>query len=136
MDNVARKLRPAADNLTRSWTSDPDSHLLRSPGACRPAGEGRVVLGTRDDAAVLRLDSFDSSWPPKRRGRYAFSRGHPPPRGGHTGAWPVNLSDLAAMAAEPCVFAGLSLPEPRAWLASSLGMFALADRFGVELVGW
>ncbi|MGI4858129.1 MAG: thiamine-phosphate kinase [Janthinobacterium lividum] len=50
----------------------------------------------------------------------------------------VNLSDLAAMGATPTAFT-LALALPRAdadWLeAFSAGLFALAERFGCELVG-
>lgn len=50
----------------------------------------------------------------------------------------VNLSDLAAMGADPrwCTLA-LALPEAdEGWLgAFALGFFALADRHGIELIG-
>jgi thiamine-monophosphate kinase len=50
----------------------------------------------------------------------------------------VNLSDLAAMGADPrwCTLA-LSLPDAdEAWLAPfAAGFFALADRHGIELIG-
>ena len=50
----------------------------------------------------------------------------------------VNLSDLAAMGAEPAWFTlALTLPEADAdWLADfARGMFRLADDYGVQLVG-
>lgn len=50
----------------------------------------------------------------------------------------VNLSDMAAMGARPRWFTlSLSLPAiEEDWLAAfAAGMFALADRFGVDLVG-
>ncbi|MBL8510633.1 MAG: thiamine-phosphate kinase, partial [Betaproteobacteria bacterium] len=50
----------------------------------------------------------------------------------------VNLSDLAAMGASPrYALLALTLPKvDEAWLrAFSQGFFALADRFGVELIG-
>jgi len=50
----------------------------------------------------------------------------------------VNLSDLAAMGAEPAwVTLGLALPQPdERWLAAFCrGWFALAERYGVQLVG-
>lgn len=50
----------------------------------------------------------------------------------------VNLSDLAAMGAKPRAFTlALALETPReAWLeAFSEGLFALAERFGCELIG-
>jgi thiamine-monophosphate kinase len=66
-----------------------------------------------------------------------FSRDADPRQLGHK-ALAVNLSDLAAMGAAPR-WALLSLALPAAeerWLAAfSAGLFALAGRFGVELVG-
>lgn len=50
----------------------------------------------------------------------------------------VNLSDLAAMGADPAwITLALTLPQvDEAWLAAfARGMFALAQRYGVELVG-
>lgn len=50
----------------------------------------------------------------------------------------VNLSDLAAMGAEPAwVTLALTLPQAdESWLAAfSRGFFELAERFGVELIG-
>ena len=49
----------------------------------------------------------------------------------------VNLSDLAAMGALPrfVLLAG-ALPAPTAWLAAFMrGFDALAERYGVELIG-
>jgi thiamine-monophosphate kinase len=50
----------------------------------------------------------------------------------------VNLSDLAAMGADPCwALLAVALPQvDEAWIASfARGFFALAERYGVELVG-
>lgn len=50
----------------------------------------------------------------------------------------VNLSDLAAMGADPCwALLAIALPEPdEAWLAAFAdGFYALAGRYGVDLVG-
>jgi thiamine-monophosphate kinase len=50
----------------------------------------------------------------------------------------VNLSDLAAMGADPCwALLAIALPDADdAWLAAFVrGFFALGDRYGVELVG-
>ncbi len=50
----------------------------------------------------------------------------------------VNLSDLAAMGADPCwALLAIALPEPdEAWLAAFAdGFYALAARYGVDLVG-
>jgi len=104
----------------------------------RPGG-GDVVLGIGDDAAVLRLP----------RGRdlvvatdalyedIHFPRGTPARAIGHR-ALAVNLSDLAAMGAEPLwATLALALPVARApWLSEfSRGLRALAEGFGVRLVG-
>ncbi len=66
-----------------------------------------------------------------------FAKGADPRKLGHK-ALAVNLSDLAAMGAAPR-WALLSIGLPSAderWLAAfSAGLFALAERFGVELVG-
>jgi thiamine-monophosphate kinase len=98
-----------------------------------------VVLGIGDDAAVLRLEpgwdlvvATDSI----AAGTH-FPAGIPARAIGHR-CLAVNLSDLAAMAAEPLWFSlALSLPaaEPP-WLEEfAAGLFALADRSGVVLVG-
>ena len=66
-----------------------------------------------------------------------FARGADPRKLGHK-ALAVNLSDLAAMGAAPrWALLSIGLPAAdEAWLeAFSAGLFALAGRFGVELVG-
>lgn len=66
-----------------------------------------------------------------------FTRDADPRRLGHK-ALAVNLSDLAAMGAAPrWALLGIGLPSAdERWLeAFSTGLFALAARFGVELVG-
>ena len=103
-----------------------------------PRGQG-VELGVGDDAALLR--------PPPGRdlaltldtlvaGRH-FLAGTDPEALGHK-ALAVNLSDLAAMGAEPA-WALLSLTLPEAdehWLAAfARGLGELARRHGVALVG-
>ena len=98
-----------------------------------------VLLGVGDDAALLEV-------PPGRalvaatdtlvEGRH-FLPAAPPRSIGHQ-ALAVNLSDLAAMGAEPAwALLSLSLPEPdERWLAGFAdGFFALADASGVALVG-
>jgi thiamine-monophosphate kinase len=112
---------------------------FRRPAAAQCARRGDVPLGIGDDAALLVP-------PPGRllvaaldalvEGRH-FPPGVPPASIGHR-ALAVNLSDLAAMGAEPAWFL-LSLTLPRAdaaFLAEfARGMFELADRHGVALVG-
>lgn len=98
-----------------------------------------VLLGVGDDAALLEV-------PPGRalvaavdtlvEGRH-FLPDAPPESVGHQ-ALAVNLSDLAAMGADPAwALLSLSLPEPdEAWLESfAAGLYALAERHGVALVG-
>ncbi|MCC6301554.1 MAG: thiamine-phosphate kinase [Gammaproteobacteria bacterium] len=106
------------------------------PGA---AGRGDVVLGIGDDAALLRppsgmelvatLDTLVAGvhFPLDTD---AESIGHK--------ALAVNLSDLAAMGAEPAwALLALTLPEAdERWLADfAHGFFALARGYGVALVG-
>jgi len=98
-----------------------------------------VLLGVGDDAALLAV-------PPGRalvaatdtlvEGRH-FLAGTPARSIGHN-ALAVNLSDLAAMGAEPAwALLSLSLPSPdEHWLEEfSGGLLALADSYDVALVG-
>ena len=108
---------------------------FRRPG---PDGEG-VLLGPGDDAALLAppageqlVMTLDTSI----AGRH-FPDDLPPYETGHR-CLAVNLSDLYAMGARPLWFLlSLTLPEvDEHWLAEfSRGLFALADRAGIELVG-
>jgi thiamine-monophosphate kinase len=105
----------------------------------RGSGRRDVLLGVGDDAALLEV-------PPGRalvaavdtlvEGRH-FLPDAPPASVGHQ-ALAVNLSDLAAMGADPAwALLSLSLPEcDEAWLQSfAAGLYALAERYGVALVG-
>ena len=105
----------------------------------RSSGRRDVLLGVGDDAALLEV-------PPGRalvaavdtlvEGRH-FLPDAPPASVGHQ-ALAVNLSDLAAMGAEPAwALLSLSLPEPdEAWLQGFAdGLYALAERYRVALVG-
>ncbi len=105
----------------------------------RPSRRSDVLLGVGDDAALLE--------PPAGRALVAatdtlvegrhFLRGAPGRSVGHQ-ALAVNLSDLAAMGADPAwALLSLSLPEVREdWLGDfALGFHTLADAHGVELVG-
>jgi thiamine-monophosphate kinase len=103
----------------------------------RPARS--AVLGVGDDAALLRVRpgmELAVSTDLLVEGRH-FRAGADPRGLGHK-ALAVNLSDMAAMGAAPR-WATLALALPLAserWLAGfSKGFFALARRFGVELVG-
>lgn len=103
----------------------------------RPAK--RALLGVGDDCALLRPDAgLDLAVTTDMlvEGRH-FLPGAEPRALGHK-ALAVNLSDLAAMGATPrWATLALALPaiEP-SWLeAFSAGLFALAERYHVDLVG-
>ena len=112
---------------------------FRQPAEARRAARGDVPLGIGDDAAVLAP-------PPGRHlvaaldtlveGRH-FVAGSPPQSIAHR-ALAVNLSDLAAMGAEPSWFL-LSLTMPagdEAFLEPfARGLLELADAHAVALVG-
>jgi thiamine-monophosphate kinase len=113
--------------------------FFRIPAEDARMARGDVPLGIGDDAAVLTA-------PPGRQlvatldtlveGRH-FVRGSPPHSIGHR-ALAVNLSDLAAMGADPAWYL-LSLTMPAAdeeFLGGfAQGMMSLATRHGVALVG-
>jgi thiamine-monophosphate kinase len=103
-----------------------------------PAAPG-VVLGIGDDCALLQPDAGQRlaiSTDMLVEGRHFFADVDPAALG-HK-ALAVNLSDLAAMGAQPlgCTLA-LALPRAdEAWLAGfSGGLFALADAAACPLVG-
>lgn len=106
----------------------------------RPAhGGSRTLLGVGDDAALLRVDpgmALVVSTDMLLAGHH-FPDDTPPRALGHK-ALAVNLSDLAAMGATPR-WATLSIALPaadEAWLTEfSAGLFTLARRFEVDLVG-
>ena len=97
------------------------------------------MLGVGDDCALLAPSpglELAVTTDMLVEGRH-FAAGAAPRALGHK-ALAVNLSDLAAMGATPrWALLGLALPSAEeAWLAEfSAGLFALAERFGVELVG-
>jgi len=103
----------------------------------RPAK--RAVLGIGDDCALLQPPAgthMAISSDMLVEGRHFFADVDPRTLG-HK-ALAVNLSDLAACAAEPLAFTlALALPQiDEAWLAGfSQGLFALADQHGCELIG-
>lgn len=98
-----------------------------------------VLLGVGDDAALLAVppgQALVAATDTLVEGRH-FLAGAPPESIGHQ-ALAVNLSDLAAMGAEPAwALLSLSLPEAsEPWLERfATGLHALASRHGVELVG-
>ena len=109
---------------------------FRRPG--HPAGQG-VVLGPGDDGALLAPppgDQLVMTLDTSLAGRH-FPEDLPPADIGFR-CLAVNLSDLAAMGADPLWFLlSLTLPEgDDAWVqAFADGLFELADRAGISLVG-
>ena len=103
----------------------------------RDSADPDVVLGVGDDAAVLAVDGLMAVTVDTLVEGVHFPTGMAPHLLGHR-LMAVNLSDLAAMAAQPrwCTLA-LTLPAAdELWLDGfSRGFFALAERFGVSLVG-
>lgn len=103
----------------------------------RPARN--AVLGVGDDAALIRPSSgmeLAVSADMLVAGRHFFPDTDPELLGRK--ALAVNLSDMAAMGALPrWALLSLALPEAdETWLAGfSRGFLAMADRFGVELIG-
>jgi thiamine-monophosphate kinase len=98
-----------------------------------------AVLGVGDDAAIVRVRpgyELIISTDMLVAGRH-FAAGADPEKLGHK-SLAVNLSDIAAMGAQPR-WATLALALPRAdarWLAAfSRGFMRLARRHGVDLVG-
>ena len=106
-------------------------HFTRTPR--------RAVLGVGDDCALLAVapgQQLAVSSDMLVEGRHFLST-VAPERLGHK-ALAVNLSDLAACGAEPLAFTlALALPRGDDAFAAGLarGLFALADRHGIELVG-
>ena len=99
----------------------------------------RAVVGIGDDCAVIRIapgHEIAMSTDMLVEGRH-FIAGTDPERLGHK-ALAVNLSDCAANGAVPrYALLAMALPDAsEEWLAAfSRGLFALADRFDVELIG-
>jgi thiamine-monophosphate kinase len=105
----------------------------------RPPGRPASALGVGDDAALLRVPAGQElalTMDTLVAGRHFPADAAPEDIGWKSLA--VNLSDLAAMGAEPLGFTlALTLPEPsRDWLARfAQGLFELAGQFDVDLVG-
>jgi thiamine-monophosphate kinase len=105
----------------------------------RPVARCDVLVGVGDDAALLEVPAgqvLAAATDTLVEGRH-FLHDAPPESVGHQ-ALAVNLSDLAAMGAEPAwTLLALSLPEPDThWLEGfARGFHALADRAGLTLVG-
>ena len=107
----------------------------------RAATRGRTVLGIGDDCAVLRFDpglECVVTTDMLMDGRH-FRLDRDGPEAAGFKALGVNLSDIAAMACVPvAAVAAVALPRAgavRIGQGVHSGMLALADRFGVDLVG-
>jgi thiamine-monophosphate kinase len=119
--------------------SETEFDIIRRYFTRQPVSREEVLVGIGDDAAVLRP-------PPDRElllcidtlvAGVHFPKATPAAAIGHK-ALAVNLSDLAAMGAEPLwATLALTLPDPDPdWLeAFADGFFALAGRHGVQLIG-
>ncbi|MFA5531836.1 MAG: thiamine-phosphate kinase [Thiohalomonadaceae bacterium] len=105
----------------------------------QPVTRDDVTLGVGDDCALLRVPAgmlLAVTMDTLVEGRH-FPQGTDPGALGHK-ALAVNLSDLAAMGAEPAwVTLSLSLPAAdEGWLTGFAdGLLTLAERHGVQLVG-
>jgi thiamine-monophosphate kinase len=104
-----------------------------------PRDAAGVRLGVGDDAALVRIpEEYELALAMDTLvAGVHFPKGTPPADLGWK-ALAVNLSDLAAMGAEPrWATMSLALPEAAAdWLEQfSSGFFELADRFHVDLIG-
>lgn len=103
----------------------------------RKTADKDVLIGVGDDAAVIRIDGLAAITVDTLLVGRHFPDGMASNLLGHR-VMAVNLSDLAAMGAEPrwCTLA-LTLPKSdEAWLDGfARGFFELADAFGVSLVG-
>jgi thiamine-monophosphate kinase len=116
-----------------------DRFFARRAAALRPSDAAAGALGIGDDCALLAPRAGEMlaiSTDMLVEGRHFFPDVNPEALGHKTLA--VNLSDLAAMGAQPQAFTlAFSLPKAdEAWLAAfSEGLFALAGRYGCELIG-
>ena len=103
----------------------------------RPGSDSDVVLGIGDDAAVLAVDGHLAVTVDTLVAGVHFPDGMAANLIGYR-LLAVNLSDLAAMGARPR-WATLALTLPSAdelWLDGfSRGLFELADRYAISLVG-
>jgi thiamine-monophosphate kinase len=105
----------------------------------RPSLRHDVLLGVGDDAALLQVpagEALVAATDTLVEGRH-FLAGAPPESIGHQ-VLAVNLSDLAAMGAEPAwALLSLSIPESdEDWLRRfAAGLYALAERHRVAIVG-
>jgi len=113
--------------------------LIRKFFSVQPVTRDDVVIGIGDDAAVLALPAGKQlvvTTDVMVQGTHFLPDADPAAVGHKSLA--MNLSDLAAMGAEPAWFLlNLTLPAPDdAWLTKFChGLFALAQQHNVQLVG-
>ena len=124
--------------MTRNGeTVSPDEFGVIERYFARESEDPRVIVGIGDDAAVVGLGGATAVATDTMVSGVHFPDGLAGDAVGHR-ILAVNLSDLAAMGAEPrwCTLA-LTLPDvDHAWLAAfAQGFFALAAEHGVELIG-
>jgi thiamine-monophosphate kinase len=112
---------------------------FRAPAEALRRERGDVLLGIGDDAALLQVPAgmqLVAALDTLVEGRH-FPRGTAPASLGHR-ALAVNLSDLAAMGAEPAWFLlSLTLPEANEAFMEGMagGLLALAQEHRIALVG-
>ena len=116
-----------------------ESALIERYFRRRGMARADVVLGVGDDAALLQVpaDAELVATTDTLVAGVHFPHGSPPASIGHR-ALAVNLSDLAAMGAQPAwALLALTLPEAdETWLSEfAAGFGALAQAHGVALVG-
>jgi len=136
---VARERCPPGAQRRISYNSGVNEFELIARFFSRPPRSKAVVLGVGDDAALLAPTpgcQIAASVDMLVAGRHFFFDTEPERLGHKTLA--VNLSDMAAMGATPrwALLAGALPDDDEAWLtAFARGFFALADAYGVDLVG-
>jgi thiamine-monophosphate kinase len=112
---------------------------FRAPGAALLQQRGDVVLGIGDDAALMQVPAgfqLVAALDTLVEGRH-FPAGTPPESLGHR-ALAVNLSDLAAMGAQPAWFLlALTMPDVSEDFLEGLarGLLNLAGEHRIALVG-
>lgn len=119
------------DLIQRFFKAQSEAMLAKNPGS--------VSLGIGDDCALLKTNPSHEiaiTCDMLVEGRHFFTNANP----GWLGwkALAVNLSDLAAMGAQPLGFTlALALPTANpAWLeAFSKGLFAIANQYSCPLIG-
>ncbi len=113
--------------------------LIKEFFTAQPVSRKDVVMGIGDDCALIKANSgkLIAVTTDTLVAGVHFPLDTPPRAIGHK-AVAVNLSDLAAMGAEPCwISVAITLPEVnQQWLAEfTAGVFELTEYFNVQLIG-